>query len=688
MRRIASIIPLFLILSVLFSFLQPVRADDTWMMNTASAGVGDISVRKASFESAYDPQALYYNSKYYFAYTGGNTTAYVWVLDDELNYAGRYDISPGWRISDICVFRAGEYVYAAVGKYTSSSSSGEYMQVSIYRLRDDGVASLVSTANVGDQVLSGYEYTTRVYPVRDSQGSAIYLIFASYCGSLAGGMRVALCNVNNGFSTSQIYSANLIGSGQSGRLWGYYSNNTLYWFDGRNFFKYEIGGTAVKLDDRSNYPNGQILTHVVYYGGDSNYIFRFYIQNDNNLIMLQEKMSNGNLNSISYTLRSDVKNILKYQWNTPQSSYLDTIIVQTTDNLMVAQSVTFDSFYNYYNTSSTIMSQMTTPLINFNPLRIAYTQSGTQFYVGLYSSQSQFIIKQAEGCLAPPTPLVGGSGAIETINATSNRKLLFYRELDNAYDITYIAVQISANASGTVYAYAGSNSSNMSLFGTKTFLPGNRTITVLGNQNGTMVAVLFKFNDNYQLNYSCATYSSSVLYTDNNIVSYLSLNLSNFVNLSGAGNPLIGVSVFIPPTDNRTGYVGEPGGGGAGGQYFNYTLWLIVNNMSQPNNYDINRNNTIPSALQGVKQMVEGYGMPWSLFGLIVFAACCFTAAFSLAKHNVADPRLILFFVTILGYVLFAAGVVDFVVPALCTIALIGVSAMAVAKQFGGGGGE
>jgi hypothetical protein len=354
---------------------------------------------------------------------------------------------------------------------------------------------------------------------------------------------------------------------------------------------------------------------------------------------------------------------------------------------MVAQSIMFDSFYNYYNTSSETLSEMTTPLTNFNPLHISYSQSGQYFYVGLYASQSQYFIQQAEGGLAPPVPPTGGSGTIESISASSNRKLLFYRELDNSYNINYVTMQISVNASGTVYAYTGTSGANMTLFGSKAFTAKNQTLTVHGDSNGKMVAVLFKFDNDYQLNYSCATYSSSVMYYDNNIESYLAINLNNFADLTGVGNPLIGVSVFIPPTNNQTGYIGNPGGGGAGGQYFNYTLWLIVNNMTQPNNYDINRNNTIPQALQGVKQMMEGYGMPWSLFGLIVFACCCFATAFSLSRHNVADPRLILFFVTIVGYVLFAAGVVDFVVPALCSIALIGISAMAVAKQFGNGGG-
>jgi len=662
-----------------------VSAQVTWYMNTASSGTEGIAQRRITFTSASDPQVLYFNNTYYFAYTGQGNVGYVWVFNNNMEYLGRYDISPGWRVADICVFQAGGYVYAAVGRY--QYSAGAVGQVAIYRLNNGSVV-WVRTVDVGESSQQeSREMITRVYPVLDETGSTRYLIAANFGGTNGYGIRAVLMDANNGFNSNQIYSVSGINPAFFGRLWGYYSNGVLYWSDGRYLFKYPIGGSNAQMHDRGYYPNGQILAHMVYYSGDSNFIFRFYIQNDNNLIMAQNRMNNGILNSISYTLRGDVKNILYYQWNNPQSSYLDTVIVQSTGNLMVAQSTTFDSLYNYANTSSTTLNEMTTPIINFNPLRIAITQNGKYFYYGLYSSQSQVIIRQTEGGSAPPVPPTGGSGAIATINATSNRKLLFYRELDNTYNIKYITVQISANTSGTLYAYTGSSGANMTLFGSKTFSPGNKTLTIHGDANGKMVAVLFKFNNDYQLNYSCATYLSSVMYYDDNIESYLTINLNNFVDLSNVVNPLIGVSVFIPPTDNRTGFIGDPRGGGAGGQYFNYTLWFIVNNMSQPNQLDINRNNTIPAALQNIKAVVEDYGLPWSLFGLIVFAGCCFTAAFSLSKHGIIDPKIILFFATIISYVLFAAGVVDFVVPALCTIALIGVSAMAVAKQFGGGGG-
>jgi hypothetical protein len=685
LRRTAFIIPLFLIIAILFSSVAPVSAQVTWYMNTASAGTDGTALRRLTYTSTHDPQVLYFNNTYYFAYTGQGNTAYVWVFNNNMEYLGRYDINPGWRVVDICVFQTGGYVYAAVGKH----ASGQWVvaQAAIYRLNNGSVV-WVRTVDVGESSGSThYEFFTRVHPVVDETGSTRYLILANFAQSgQAYGTRVVLSDANNGFNSNQIYSSS--GSpGINGRLWGYYSNGILYWSDGRYLFKYTIGGTNAQLHDRGYHPNGQILAHMVYYNGDSNFIFRFYIQNDNNLIMSQNRMNNGNLNSISYTLRGDVKNILYYQWNNPQSSYLDTIILQTTSNLMVAQSTTFDSLYNYANTSSTTLNEMTIPIINFNPLRIGVTQNGKYFYYGLYSSQSQVIIQETEGGSAPPVPPEGGSGAIATINATANRKILFYRELDNTYNIKYITVQISANVSGTVYAYTGNSGANMTLFGSKAFSATNQTLTVHGDANGKIVAVLFKFNNNYQLNYSCANYKSFVMYYDDNIESYLAINLNNFDDLTNVGNPLIGVSVFIPPTDNRTGYIGDPRGGGAGGQYFNYTLWFIVNNMSQPNQLDINRNNTIPQALQGVKQMVEDYGMPWGLFGLVVFAGCCFTAAFSLSKHGIIDSKIILFFATIISYVLFAAGVVDFVVPALCTIALIGISAMAVAKQFGGGGG-
>jgi uncharacterized protein (DUF1330 family) len=686
MRRFAYIIPLFLISIILFSYMPNVSAQVTWYMNTASAGVDGTALRRLTFSSTYDPQVLYFNNTYYFAYTGQGNTGYVWVFDKDMQYLGRYDISPGWRVADICVFQAGGYVYAAVGRYLYSTWA--VGQVVIYRLINGSVI-WVRTVDVGESSQQeSREMITRVYPVLGETGSTRYLIAANFGGTNGYGIRVVLIDANNGFNSNQIYSVSGINPGFNAKLWGYYSNGILYWSDGRYLFKYTIGGTNAQLYDRTWHPIGQTLAHVVYYGGDSNFIFRFYMQDNNYLMMFQHRMNDGVLTTVSRTLRGDVKNILNYQWNNPQSSYLDTIILQTNDNLMVSQSITFDSLYNYANTSSTTLTEMTIPLTNFNPLRIAFTSNGKLFYYGLYSSQSQVLIQQTEGGSAPPVPPEGGSGAIATINASSNRKLLFYRELDNNYNIKYITVQISANESGTLYTYTGSSGANMTLFGSKTFSPGNKTLTIHGDANGKMVAVLFKFNNDYQLNYSCATYSSSVMYYDNDIESYLSINLNNFADLTNVGNPLVGVSIFIPPTDNRTGYVGDPRGGGAGGQYFNYTLWFIVNNMSQPNQLDINRNNTIPQALQNVKQVVEDYGLPWGLFGLIVFAGCCFATAFSLSKHNAADPRLILFFVTVIGYVLFAAGVVDFVVPALCTIALIGVSAMAVARQFGGGGGE
>jgi len=664
--------------------MPPVRADTTWFMNTASAGTDGTALRKLTYASTYDPQALYYGGYYYFAYTGQGSVAYVWVFDNNMNYVGRYDINPGWsRISDICVFQNGGYVYVAVGKY----ASGMWVtaQAAIYRLSNGSVV-WVRTVDVGETSGStNTEFFTRVYPVIDETGSTVYLLLANFAAGYYG-TRVVLCDANNGFNSNQIFSNNN-NPGTSGRLWGYYSSGILYWSDGRYLFKYAIGGTNSQLYDRGYHPNGQILAHVVYYGGDSNFIFRFYIQNDNNFIMFQHRMDNNNLNSISYTLRGDVKNILNYQWNNPQSSYLDTIILQTTGNLMVSQSITFDSLYNYANTSSTNLMEMTTPLTNFDPLRISFTTNGQYFFTGLYASQSQFIIQQTT-VSAPPVPPSGGSGAIQTINGTSNRKILFYRELDNDYTITDVTVQISANSSGTIYAYTGESGVNLTLIGSKTFTGINQTLTVHTYNQGRVVAVLFKFDNYYQLNYSCATYSSNVMYYDNNIESYLTINLNNFVDMSGVGNPLLGVMVFIPPTNNQTGYLGNQGGGGAGGQYFNYSLWLLINNMSQPSTIDINKNNTIPQALQNVKVLIEGYGLPWSLFGLIVFAGFCFASAFSLARHGVADPRLILFFVTVIGYVLYAAGVVDFVVPALCSIALIGVSAMAVAKQFGNGGGE
>jgi len=661
--------------------MPPVRADTTWFMNTASAGVDGTVFRKLTYASTYDPQALYYGGYYYFAYCGQGAVAYVWVFDANMNYVGRYDINPGWsRITDICVFQNGGYVYAAIGKYTSGQWA--IAQAAVYRL-SNGSAIWVTTVNVGES--SGWtncELFTRVYPVIDETGSTVYLLLANFAGGYYG-TRVVLCDVNNGFNSNQIFS-NDNNPGMTGRLWGYYSSGILYWSDGRYLCKYAIGGTNSQLYDRGYHPNGQILAHVVYYGGDSNFIFRFYIQNDNNFIMFQHRMNNNNLNSISYTLRGDVKNILNYNWNNPQSSYLDTIILQTTDNLMVSQSVVFDSLYNYANTSSTNLMEMTEPLSLCNPLR-AVMCNGKLFYYGLYSSQSQVIVQQTT-VSAPPVPPSGGSGAISSINALSNRKILFYRELDNDYTITDVTVQISANSSGTIYAYTGESGVNLTLIGSKTFTGINQTLTVHTYNQGRVVAVLFKFDNDYQLNYSCATYSSNVMYYDNNIESYLTINLNNFVDMTEVGNPLVGVTVFIPPTNSTTGYVGNFNGSGAGGQYFNYTLWFIVNNMSQPSTIDINKNNTIPQALQNVKVVIEGYGLPWDLFGLIVFAACCFTTAFSLAKHGVADPRLILFFVTVLGYVLFAAGVVNFVVPALCSIALIGVSAMAVAKQFGNGG--
>jgi len=683
MRRIAFIIPLFLIASILFSFMPPVRADTTWFMNTASAGVNDMALRKVTFGDAYDPQALYYNGYYYFAYTGQGGIAYVWVFDNNMNYVGRYDINPGWsRITDICVFQNGGYVYAAVGKYVSGTSVTA--QAAIYRL-SNGSVIWVTTVNVGESSGStNCELFTRVYPVIGETGSTVYLLLANFASS-SYGTRVVLCDVNNGFTTNQILS-NGDNPGSLGKLWGYYSNNILYWHNGRYLFKYPIGGSNSQLYDMTWYPIGQTLAHVVYYGGDSNFIFRFYMQDNNYLMMFEHKMSNGVLTTVDHTIRVDVKNILNYNWNNPQSSYLDTIIVQTTGNLMVSQSTTFDSFYNYANTSSTNLMEMTEPLYLCNPLRVVMC-NGKLFYYGLCSSQSQVIIQQAE-ISAPPVPPSGGSGTIQTINGTSNRKILFYRELDNDYTITDVTVQISANSSGTIYAYTGESGVNLTLIGSKTFTGINQTLTVHAYNKGRVVAVLFKFDNDYQLNYSCATYSSNVMYYDNNIESYLTINLNNFVDMSGVGNPLLGVMVFIPPTDNQTGYLGNQGGGGAGGQYFNYTLWLLINNMSQPDTVDINKNNTIPQALQNVKVVIEGYGLPWDLFGLIVFAACCFASAFSLARHGVADPRLILFFVTILGYVLYAAGVVNFVVPALCSIALIGVSAMAVAKQFGNGGGE